>query len=118
MGDTGTGAGDSLQRATVEFYLGDGCIGVCFCQNSWNRVQEKPVYFIVRKLYFHRFDLKGKINQGREEPIRREYQPEGEDSRAQRGWRVLLWLVCGFGSELGFSKILPILKASLKCHCC
>lgn len=54
------------------------------------------MHFIVGKLYFHKFDLKGKINWGREEQIR-EYQPEGEDSRAQR---VLLWLVCGFGSLL------------------
>lgn len=90
MRDTWKGFGDSLQRVTLEFDLGDHCIGVWFCQNSWTCVHLKLVCFIVCKLYSHKFDLKGKINQGREEQIRGEYQPEGEDCRAQRGGSILL----------------------------
>lgn len=70
----------------------------------------KRVHFIGCKLYFHKFDLKGKTNQGREMQIRGEYQPLGGKVKL-RGWRVLLWLVCDFGTEFCFPKILPIFKA-------
>lgn len=61
-------------------------------------------------------DLKGKINQGREMHIREEYQPQEELSKTLTGRRVLLWLVCDFGSELCFPQILPLFKALPKCH--
>ena len=68
----------------MEFDLGDCCIGVCFCQNSWTCVHLKLACFILCKLYLHKFDLEGKISQGREEEIRGEYQPEWGGCRAER----------------------------------